>query len=176
MQNFHWKNTAKEGEGICHGSINVIQMERRFRNLRRRKLTDVFISWGHSGGRKFSGLGIQDRGLFRGPDAENKLNAYLQTHFPTSPTLESPDAMRDYIVEQISEWNDEWQPKSLLDLFEGFLKRMPLDRLAHFLDMVLPQLSPMHTRWDDPRKTLLCCHFFRLERAGMGANVRLQFP
>ena len=22
------------------------------------------------------------------------------------------------------------------------------------------------TRWDDPRKTLLCCHFFRLERAG----------
>ena len=28
----------------------------------------------------------------RGPDAENKLNAYLLTHFPNSPTLESPDA------------------------------------------------------------------------------------
>ena len=49
--------------------------------------------------------------------------------------------------------------KSLLDLFEGFLKRMPLH-------MILPQLSPMRTRWNDPRKTLLCCHFFRLERAG----------
>ena len=52
---------------------------------------------------------------------------------------------------------------------------MPLHRLAHFLDMILPQLSPMHTRWDDPRKTLLCCHFFRLERAGTSAKVRLQF-
>ena len=100
---------------------------------------------------------------------------YILTHFPNSPPLESPEAMRDYIVEQISEWNDDWQPKSLLELFEGFLKRMPLHRLAHFLDMVLPQLSPVHTRWDDPRKTLLCCHFFRLERADMGANVRLQF-
>ena len=53
--------------------------------------------------------------------------------------------------------------------------RMPLHRLAHFLDMILPQLSPMHTRWDDPRKALLCCHFFRLERAGTSARVRLQF-
>ena len=41
--------------------------------------------------------------------------------------------------------------------------------------MILPQLSPMHTRWDDPRKTRLCCHFFRLERAGTLARVRLQF-
>ena len=78
-------------------------------------------------------------------------------------------------MEQIREWNDEWQPKSLLDLFEGFLIRMPLHRLAHFLDMVLPQLSPMHTRWDDPRKTLLCCHFFRLARTDVYAQVRLQF-
>ena len=111
----------------------------------------------------------------RDPEAANKLNSYLLTHYPDCPTLDSPDAMRDHIVEQISEWNDEWQPKSLLDLFEGFLIRMPLHRLAHFLDMVLPQLSPMHTRWDDPRKTLLCCHFFRLARVGMGAQVRLQF-
>ena len=90
------------------------------------------------------------------PEAAKKLTSYLLTHYPDCPTLDSPDAMRDHIVEQIREWNDEWQPKSLLDLFEGFLTRMPLHRLAHFLDMVLPQLSPMHTRWDDPRKTLLC--------------------
>ena len=109
------------------------------------------------------------------PETADNLNAYLQAHFPKGPTLESPDAIRDHLVERISEWNDEWQPKSLLDLFEGFLKRMPLHRLAHFLDMILPQLSPMHTRWDDPRKTLLCCHFFRLERAGTFARVRLQF-
>ena len=75
----------------------------------------------------------------------------------------------------LRDWNHEWPPKSLLDLFEGFLARMPLHRLAHFLDMVLPQLSPLHTRWDDPRKTLLCCHFFRLARTNVFAQVRLQF-
>ena len=111
----------------------------------------------------------------RNPEATDKLNAYLMTHYPDCPSLELPDAIRDHIVEQIRDWNDEWQPKSLLDLFEGFLTRMPLHRLAHFLDMVLPQLSPMHTRWDDPRKTLLCCHFFRLARTNVFAQVRLQF-
>ena len=111
----------------------------------------------------------------RDPEATDKLNAYLMTHYPDCPSLGLPDAIRDHIVEQIRDWNDEWQPKSLLDLFEGFLIRMPLHRLAHFLDMVLPQLSPMHTRWDDPRKTLLCCHFFRLARTNVYAQVRLQF-
>ena len=105
----------------------------------------------------------------------DQINAHLTTHCPKCPGLEFPDDIRDHIVEQIREWNHEWQPKSLLDLFEGFLTRMPLHRLAHFLDMVLPQLSPMHTRWDDPRKTLLCCHFFRLERTNVFAQVRLQF-
>ena len=109
------------------------------------------------------------------PEATDKLNSYLMTHYPDCPSLDFPDAMRDHIVEQIRQWNDEWQPKSLLDLFEGFLIRMPLHRLAHFLDMVLPQLSPMHTRWDDPQKTLLCCHFFRLARTNVCAQVRLQF-
>ena len=111
----------------------------------------------------------------RDPEATEKLNSYLVTHYPDCPSVELPDAMRDHIVEQIRDWNDEWQPKSLLDLSEGFLIRMPLHRLAHFLDMVLPQLSAMHTRWDDPWKTLLCCHFFRLARANVFAQVRPQY-
>ena len=112
----------------------------------------------------------------RSPETTDKLHAYLATHCPQCPDLALPDAIRDHIVTRIREWNHEWQPKSLLDLFEGFLARMPLHRLAHFLDMVLPQLSPMHTRWDDPRKTLLCCHFFRLARTNdLFAQVRLQF-
>ena len=52
---------------------------------------------------------------------------------------------------------------------------MPLHRLVHFLDMILPQLTPMHTRWDDPRKSLLCCHFFRIARPDQVAMVRLQY-
>ena len=38
-----------------------------------------------------------------------------------------------------------------------------------------PAIVP-DARWDDPRKTLLCCHFFRLARTNdVFAQVRLQF-
>ena len=30
-----------------------------------------------------------------------------------------------------------------------------LSRLTHFLDMILPQLEPVHTRWDNSSKSLL---------------------
>ena len=109
------------------------------------------------------------------PESADNINAFLQEHVPTCPTLESPDVIRDHIVDRISEWNKEWQPESLLNLFEGFLKRMPLHRLVHFLDMILPQLTPMHTRWDDPRKSLLCCHFFPIARPDQVAMVPLQY-
>ena len=95
------------------------------------------------------------------PESADNINTFLQEYFPDCPRLECSELIRDHNVARISEWNKEWQPESLLALFEGFLKRMPLHRLVHFLDMILPQLSPMHTRWDDPRKSLLCCHFFR---------------
>ena len=112
----------------------------------------------------------------RDPESTDRLHEYLAMHCPQCSILEHPDVIRDHIVNQIRDWNQEWQPKSLLDLFEGFLARMPLHRLAHFLDMVLPQLSPMHTRWEDPTKTLLCCHCFRLARTQeLFAQVRLQF-
>jgi len=47
------------------------------------------------------------------PEAADNLNAFLE-HFPNSSTLESPDAIRDHIVERISEKNDEWQPKAFI--------------------------------------------------------------
>ena len=77
------------------------------------------------------------------PESADNINAFL---VPTYPTLECPEVIRNHIVDRISEWNKDWQPESLLHLFEGFLKRMPLYRLVHSLDMILPQLTPMHTR------------------------------
>ena len=102
----------------------------------------------------------------RDPEPADRLQEYLTQHCPQCSIREHPDVIRNHIVDQIRDWNQ----------FEGFLARMPLHRLAHCLDMVLPQLSPMHTRWDDSRKTLLCCHFFRLARTDdLFARVRLQF-
>ena len=62
----------------------------------------------------------------RDPESTDRLHEYLAMHCPQCSILEHPDVIRDHIVNQIRDWNQEWQPKSLLDLFEGFLARMPL--------------------------------------------------
>ena len=84
-----------------------------------------------------------------------EVNYIVRQDFPGCAPLATFEKVRDFIVKQIGEWNGDWQPPSLLDLFEGFLRRFSLPRLVHFLDMILPQFSPIHTRWDDPRKSLL---------------------
>ena len=58
--------SREEGGQICHCGMNIIQMKRGFSNLRRRILTNVFIDWGQSGGGRFTGLRVQDPGLFGG--------------------------------------------------------------------------------------------------------------
>lgn len=106
------------------------------------------------------------------------INDILQKRFSNCDHFTSPEQVCDFIVQQIGAWNEKWQPSCLLHLFEGFLRRFSLPRLAHFLDMILPQLSPVHTRWDDPRRSLLRCHFFRLERAtfpNVAAVVQIRY-
>ena len=81
-----------------------------------------------------------------------------------SPELMSHEEIRNYIINKMGEWNGQWQPAGLFRLFSNFLTRISLPRLIYFLDMVLPQLVPMHTRWDDATKSLLRCHLLRLHR------------
>ena len=81
-----------------------------------------------------------------------------------SPELMSHEEIRNHIINKMGEWNGQWQPAGLFRLFSNFLTRISLPRLIYFLDMVLPQLVPMHTRWDDATKSLLRCHLLRLHR------------
>lgn len=99
------------------------------------------------------------------------INAMLQKGFSNCDHFTSPEQVRDFIVQQIGAWNETWQPACLLHLFEGFLRGYALPWLTHFLDMILPQLAPAHTRWDDPRRSLLRCHFFRLERPNLPSGA-----
>ncbi|MCV6577121.1 MAG: hypothetical protein OIF58_15455, partial [Cohaesibacter sp.] len=80
------------------------------------------------------------------------------------PELESLDEIRNFLISKMEEWNERWQPEGLFGLFSNFLTRISLPRLIYFLDMVLPQLVPMHTRWDDATKSLLRCHLLRIYR------------
>ena len=80
------------------------------------------------------------------------------------PELLSQDEIRNFLINKMGEWNGRWQPEGLFCLFSNFLTRISLPRLIYFLDMALPQLVPMHTRWDDATKSLLRCHLLRLHR------------
>ena len=97
------------------------------------------------------------------PESADNINTFLQEYFPDCPQDWSAQNLSGITMlrESVS-GTRSGKPESLPCLcLKVSLNEMPLHRLVHFLDMILPQLSPMHTRWDDPRKSLLCCHFFR---------------
>ena len=63
--------------------------------------------------------------------------------------LESAEALRDHLIELVSVRNLKHRPEALFALFRQFLQRLTLPRLCHFLDLVLPQLTPVRAPWAD---------------------------
>ena len=60
-------------------------------------------------------------------------------------------ALRDHLIELISVRNLRHRPEALFTL----------PRLCHFLDLVLPQLTPVRAPWADATRTLWTCHHIR---------------
>ena len=77
----------------------------------------------------------------------------VDTHFA------SAEALRDHLIELISVRNLRHRPEALFALFRQFLQRLSLPRICHFLDLVLPQLTPVRAPWADATRTLWTCHF-----------------
>ena len=75
--------------------------------------------------------------------------------------LESIAALRDHLIELVSVGNLRHRPEALFALFRQFLKRLTWPRLCHFLDLVLPQLTPVQAPWVDATRTLWSCHHIR---------------
>ena len=75
--------------------------------------------------------------------------------------FESAEALRDHLIELISVRNLRHRPEALFALFRQFLQRLTLPRLCHFLDLVLPQLTPVRAPWADATRTLWTCHYIR---------------
>ena len=76
-------------------------------------------------------------------------------HFPRTEVL------RDHLIELISVRNLRHRPEALFALFRQFLQRLTLPRICHFLDLVLPQLTPVRAPWADATRTLWTCHHIR---------------
>ena len=69
--------------------------------------------------------------------------------------------LRDRLIDLVSMGNLRHRPEALFSLFRKFLQRIPLPRLIHFLDLVLPQLMPVQAAWAGEEKTLWSCHHIR---------------
>ena len=82
-------------------------------------------------------------------------------HLEKETPFESAVALRDHLIELISVRNLRHRPEALFALFRQFLQRLTLPRLCHFLDLVLPQLTPVRAPWADATRTLWTCHHIR---------------
>ena len=82
-------------------------------------------------------------------------------HLCMDAPLESVVALRDRLKELVSVGNLKHRPEALFALFRQFLRRLTLPRLCHFLDLVLPQLTPVRAPWADATRTLWTCHHIR---------------
>ena len=56
---------------------------------------------------------------------------------------ETWDHMRDAVIDEVTVRGRAQQPAIVVNLIRGFLKRLPLPRLLHFVDLVLPQMVPV---------------------------------
>ena len=56
---------------------------------------------------------------------------------------ETWDQMRDAVIDEVTIRGKAQQPAVVVNLIRGFLQRLPLPRLLHFLDLVLPQMVPV---------------------------------
>ena len=92
---------------------------------------------------------------------DSDLLALGNTHLETDTPFVSTEELRDHLIELISVRNLKHRPEALFALFRQFLQRLTLSRLCHFLDLVLPQLTPVRAPWADATRTLWTCHHIR---------------
>ena len=92
---------------------------------------------------------------------DSDLLALGTTHLKMDTPFDSAEALRDHLIELISVRNLRHRPEALFALFRQFLERLTLPRICHFLDLVLPQLTPVRAPWADATRTLWTCHHIR---------------
>ena len=71
---------------------------------------------------------------------------------PQGETINSEVELRDQLIDLISVGNLKHKPKALFTLFRQFMTRISLPRLIHFMDLVLPQLTPVQAAWAGEEK------------------------
>ena len=71
--------------------------------------------------------------------------------------------------------NLKHRPEALFALFRQFLRRLTLPRQIHFLDLVLPQLTPVRAPWADATRTLATASELALTKMDILIGRKLPF-
>ena len=78
------------------------------------------------------------------PVHSDKILQIGQFHLPdTARNLQTWDNMRDAVIDEITVKGRAQPPVVVVNLIQGFLRRLPLPRLLHFVDLALPQMAPV---------------------------------
>ena len=103
---------------------------------------------------------------------ETELVALGNKHLGLDIPGGSAETLRDNLIDLVSVGNLRHRPEALFALFRQFLQRLALPRLCHFLDLVLPQLTPVQAPWADARRNLWTCHHIRASTHLTGVPLR----
>ena len=87
---------------------------------------------------------------------------------PDKPQV-SWDDIRDAIIYGLVVGGNSSPPPEVTGLLSGFLRRLPLPRLVHFLDMIVPQLVPVKS----PCRTSVDSAAVMLWKKGVGTVTML---
>ena len=86
------------------------------------------------------------------PVHSDKILQIGQFHLPSAAGhLHTWDDTRNAIIEEITVRGRANPQQIVAGLIKGFLQRLPLPRLLHFVDLVLPQMVPVSS----PRQSIL---------------------
>ena len=78
------------------------------------------------------------------PVHSDKILQIGQFHLPDAgKNWQTWDHMRDAVIDEITVKGRAQPPAVVAKLIRGFLHRLPLPRLLHFVDLVLPQMVPV---------------------------------
>ena len=78
------------------------------------------------------------------PVHSDKILQIGQFHLPHAVGhLNTWDDMRNAVIDEITVWGRANPPQIVVGLIKSFLQRVPLPRLLHFVDVVLPQMVPV---------------------------------
>ena len=78
------------------------------------------------------------------PVHSDKILEIGQFHLPDAGrNWQTWDNMRDAVIDEITVKGRAQPPAVVVNLIRGFLQRLPLPRLLHFVDLVLPQMVPV---------------------------------